>query len=81
MDGESGGGSGNTGGDVQTVTIAEFNAAAESTNTWYQLTGTISNIKEGDHAVHDAGIFIGDPEVAILAPASTPAVLDQPGAV
>ena len=48
LDGESGGGSGNTGGDVQTVTIAEFNAAAESTNTWYQLTGTISNIKEGD---------------------------------
>ncbi len=33
---------------VQTVTIAEFNAAAESTSVWYQLTGTISNLKDGD---------------------------------
>jgi hypothetical protein len=30
------------------VTIAEFNAAAESTSVWYQLTGTISNLKDGD---------------------------------
>lgn len=34
--------------DVQTVTVAEFNAAAESTSVWYQLTGTISNLKDGD---------------------------------
>ena len=33
---------------VQVVTIAEFNAAAESTSVWYQLTGTISNLKAGD---------------------------------
>lgn len=34
--------------DAQTVTIAEFNAAAESTDVWYQLTGTVSNLKDGD---------------------------------
>lgn len=33
---------------VQVVTVAEFNAAAESTSVWYQLTGTISNLKSGD---------------------------------
>ena len=33
---------------VQTITIAEFNAAAESTDVWYKLTGTISNLNEGD---------------------------------
>jgi len=33
---------------VQTVTIAQFNAAAESNSVWYQLTGTISNLKDGD---------------------------------
>ena len=44
-----GGSGGDTGGgDVQTVTIAQFNAAAESTSVWYQLTGTISNLKDGD---------------------------------
>jgi DNA/RNA endonuclease YhcR with UshA esterase domain len=48
LDGESGGGSGTTGGDVQTVTVAQFNAAAESTSVWYQLTGTIKNLKDGD---------------------------------
>ena len=35
-------------GEVQTVTIAAFNAAAESTDVWYQLTGTIKNLKDGD---------------------------------
>ena len=33
---------------VKTVTIADFNAAAESTSDWYQLTGTVSNLKSGD---------------------------------
>ena len=35
-------------GDVKTVTIADFNAAAESNDVWYQLTGTIKNLKDGD---------------------------------
>ena len=35
-------------GDVKTVTIADFNAAAESKDVWYQLTGTIKNLKDGD---------------------------------
>ncbi|MBR1547218.1 MAG: hypothetical protein IJ637_00625 [Prevotella sp.] len=35
-------------GDVKTVTIAEFNAAAESNDVWYQLTGTVTNLKDGD---------------------------------
>lgn len=35
-------------GEVQTVTIAAFNAAAESNDVWYQLTGTIKNLKDGD---------------------------------
>jgi len=34
--------------EVITATVAEFNAAAVSTNVWYQLTGTISNLKDGD---------------------------------
>lgn len=45
----AGGGGGDTpSGDVKTVTVAEFNAAAESTDVWYKLTGTISNLKDGD---------------------------------
>lgn len=43
-----GGGSDTPGGNAQVVTIAQFNAAAVSTDVWYQLTGTVSNIKEGD---------------------------------
>ena len=40
---------GNTGGDdIKTVTVAEFNAAPESTDVWYKLTGTIKNLKDGD---------------------------------
>ena len=35
-------------GEVKKVTIAEFNAAAESTEVWYQLTGKVKNLKEGD---------------------------------
>jgi len=34
--------------DVKTVTIADFNAAAESNDVWYQLTGIVKNLKEGD---------------------------------
>lgn len=30
------------------VTVAQFNAAAESTEVWYKLTGTIKNLKDGD---------------------------------
>ena len=44
----NGGGSDTPTGDVKVVTIAEFNAAAESTDVWYKLTGTISNLKDGD---------------------------------
>ena len=36
------------GGEVKTVTVAEFNAAAESNDVWYQLTGTVKNLKDGD---------------------------------
>lgn len=35
-------------GEVKKVTIAEFNAAAESTSVWYQLSGTVKNLKDGD---------------------------------
>lgn len=35
-------------GEVKTVTVAEFNAAAESNDVWYQLTGTVKNLKDGD---------------------------------
>ena len=47
-DGNDGGDSGNT-GDVQTVTVAQFNAAAESTTVWYQLTGTVQNLQNGTY--------------------------------
>ena len=41
--------SGNNNGDeAKAVTVAEFNAAAESTDVWYKLTGTIKNLKDGD---------------------------------
>lgn len=44
-----GGGSGETpSGDATPISIADFNAAAESTDVWYQLTGTVKNLKEGD---------------------------------
>lgn len=35
-------------GEIKKVTVAEFNAAAESTDVWYQLSGTVKNLKEGD---------------------------------
>lgn len=34
--------------EVKPVTVAEFNTAAESNDIWYQLTGTISNLKDAD---------------------------------
>ena len=34
--------------EVKKVTIAEFNAAEESTDVWYQLTGIVKNLKDGD---------------------------------
>ena len=49
--GTSGGGgsTGNTGADGSTIiSVADFNAAAVSTDVWYQLTGTIKNLKDGD---------------------------------
>lgn len=51
INGDGGGGGDTPGpqtGEVQTVTIAAFNAAAESNDVWYQLTGTIKNLKDGD---------------------------------
>jgi len=48
---EDGGGEpgGTTGADGSTIiTVADFNAAAVSTDVWYQLTGTIKNLKDGD---------------------------------
>ena len=45
--------SGNGGDDTPTtgatkISVANFIAAAESTEVWYQLTGTIKNLKAGD---------------------------------
>ncbi|MBQ9187664.1 MAG: hypothetical protein IJ144_07590 [Prevotella sp.] len=34
--------------EVKPVTIAEFNAAAVNENVWYQLTGTVKNLKDND---------------------------------
>ena len=35
-------------GEVKKVTVAEFIAAPESTTVWYQLTGTVKNLQDGD---------------------------------
>ena len=43
-----GGGGGETTSDAKKVTIADFNAAEESTEVWYELTGTVKNLKEND---------------------------------
>ena len=43
-----GGGGGGETSDAKKVTIADFNAAEESTEVWYELTGTVKNLKEGD---------------------------------
>ena len=34
--------------EVKQVTIADFNAAPESNDVWYQLTGVVKNLKDGD---------------------------------
>ena len=36
------------GGDAKAVSVSDFIAAAVSTTDWYQLTGTIKNLKDGD---------------------------------
>ena len=41
------GGGGGSSEDIKTVSIADFNAAPVS-DTWYQLTGTVKNLKDGD---------------------------------
>ncbi len=38
----------NPGGEVQKVTIAQFNAAAVSNDVWYELKGKVTNLKAGD---------------------------------
>jgi hypothetical protein len=45
--GENSGSGDNTDG-AQKVTVAQFNAATVSNDVWYQLTGTIKNLKDGD---------------------------------
>ena len=53
--GLSDGGGDDTGGDdtpsdeVKAVTVAEFNAAKESSDVWYQLTGTIAHLEDGTY--------------------------------
>ena len=34
--------------ETKKATIAEFNAAPESSNVWYELSGTVKNLKDGD---------------------------------
>ena len=47
--GSQGGGGAQTGADGSTIiSVADFNAAAESTDVWYQLTGTVKNLKDND---------------------------------
>ena len=46
-EGGGGGGGGET-GEVKVVSIADFNAAAVSNSVWYQLTGTVKNLKDDD---------------------------------
>ena len=44
----TGGGDTPSGGEAKAVSIADFNAAVVSTDVWYQLTGTVKNLKDGD---------------------------------
>ena len=46
--GEGGGGGNTPSTDAKKVTVAEFNAAEVNDNVWYQLTGTVENLKDGD---------------------------------
>ena len=45
---KAGGGGDTPSGDAKAVSVADFLAAAVSTDVWYQLTGTIKNLKGGD---------------------------------
>ena len=48
-EGSGGGGGAETGADGSTIiSVSDFNAAAESTDVWYQLTGTVKNLKDND---------------------------------
>lgn len=45
----SGGGGGTPSGDVKKVSVKDFLAAAESTDVWYELTGTIEHLEDGTY--------------------------------
>lgn len=45
----SGGGDDTPSGDAKKVTVQEFLAAAESTDVWYELTGTIEHLEDGTY--------------------------------
>ena len=45
----SGGGGDTPSGDAKKVTVQEFLAAAESTDVWYELTGTIEHLEDGTY--------------------------------
>lgn len=45
----SGGGGDTPSGDAKKVTVQEFLAAAESTDVWYELTGTIDHLEDGTY--------------------------------
>jgi len=47
-EGGGGGGSETPSGEAKAISIADFNAAAASNDVWYQLTGTVKNLKDGD---------------------------------
>ena len=47
--GNSGGDDVNPSAEVKAVTVGEFNAAEESTDVWYQLTGTVSHLEDGTY--------------------------------
>ena len=48
LNGGNGDNGNNNSNEIKAITVAEFIAAAESTDVWYKLTGTISNLKDGD---------------------------------
>ena len=48
LNGKTAGGGGGGSSEVKAVSIADFNAAEVSNDVWYQLTGTVKNLKDGD---------------------------------
>jgi hypothetical protein len=48
LNGKTAGGGGGGSSEVKVVSIADFNAAEVSNDVWYQLTGTVKNLKDGD---------------------------------